>query len=345
MEKVTIKDVAAEANVSVALVSFVMSNLAKGRDIYRVNRDTTERILEVAKRLNYSPNNAARSLKSGKSYSIGVIVSDISNRFFADIARRIEDRASKYGYTVFFGSTDENPEKLSHLIKVFVSKGMDGLVIVPCDGAYDAIRQAEESGLPIVLLDRDVPDQDMNGIFLNNRKAAQLVTSSLFKHGCKKIEMISYSMRLSNIRDREDGFLEAIRSEGVAADDCIIHRISHGNIESISGIMEDIRARGVEGILFATNTLAQAGLKEIYHDGSRNPGNLKIAAFDTNDAFELGMMDITYIRQPSSQFGTEVVDMMMKIIDNRKNKSNNRSNTRVILNPQLVERHSINPNI
>lgn len=88
--KVTIKDIATEAGVSIALVSFVMNNKADGKETYRVNKETAQRILEVAEKLNYQPNNAARTLRSGKTNTIGVIVSDISNKFFADIARCIK---------------------------------------------------------------------------------------------------------------------------------------------------------------------------------------------------------------------------------------------------------------
>lgn len=339
MERVTIKDIAAAANVSVSLVSFVMNNQASGRETYRVNKDTAQRILEVARRLNYSPNSAARSLRSGKSYSIGVIVSDISNKFFADIARCIEDRAYKYNYTVFFGSTDENPEKLCHLIDVFVRKGMDGLIIVPCDGAYDAIRTAESHGLPVVLLDRDVPEQDMNCVMLNNRKAGMQVTTALLNHGCDRIEMVSHTMRLSNIRDREDGFVEAMRLAGIEIDDASIHRIPHENIDRMPAIVGGAMQRGVKGLLFATNRLAQAGLREICRNGWRIPEDFMIAAFDTNDAFELDMIDIIYIQQPAAQFGSEVVDLMMKMIETKERKSDDGSQTRIILNPHLVEKH------
>lgn len=340
MEKVTIKDIAAEAKVSISLVSFVMNNLANGREIYRVNKDTAQRILEVANRLNYSPNNAARSLRSGKSYSIGVIVSDISNKFFADIARCIEDRAYKYNYTVFFGSTDEKPEKLSHLIDVFINKGMDGLIIVPCDGAYDSIRKVETMGIPVVLLDRDVPEQDMNGVMLNNRKAGIQVTSALLAHGCRKLEMVSYTMRLSNIRDREEGFLEAMRNAGHNVDDSMIHRISHEDMDKISGVISSAHSRGVDGLLFATNSLVQYGLREICRNRWHVPDDFRIAAFDSNDAFELDMLDIIYIQQPASQFGTEVVDLMIKSIENKDSKNNEGSQTRIILNPRLIEKRT-----
>ena len=89
--RVTIKDIASEAGVSTTLVSFVMNNKVNGQKTYRVNEETAQRILDIAARLNYQPNNAARTLRNGKTNTIGVIVSDISNKFFADIARCIED--------------------------------------------------------------------------------------------------------------------------------------------------------------------------------------------------------------------------------------------------------------
>ena len=124
-KRVTIKDIATEAGVSIALVSFVMNNKSDGKETYRVNKETAQRILEVAQKLNYQPNNAARTLRSGKTNTIGVIVSDISNKFFADIARCIENHAYKHKYTVLFGSTDENPQKLENLVEVFRNKGID----------------------------------------------------------------------------------------------------------------------------------------------------------------------------------------------------------------------------
>ena len=199
-KRVTIKDIATEAGVSIALVSFVMNNKADGKETYRVNKETAQRILEVAQKLNYQPNNAARTLRSGKTNTIGVIVSDISNKFFADIARCIENHAYKHKYTVLFGSTDENPQKLENLVEVFRNKGIDGLIVVPCEDADEIIRDIARQNIPLVLLDREVPDLEVNSVVLNNRRAGYETTEALIRRGFTRIEMISYSMGLSNIR-------------------------------------------------------------------------------------------------------------------------------------------------
>lgn len=123
-KRVTIKDIATEAGVSIALVSFVMNNKADGKDTYRVNKETAQRILEVAQKLNYQPNNAARTLRSGKTNTIGVIVSDISNKFFADIARCIENHAYKHKYTSAVRQHRRESAKAGEPDEVFRNKGI-----------------------------------------------------------------------------------------------------------------------------------------------------------------------------------------------------------------------------
>ena len=170
--KTTIKDIADAAGVSVALVSFVMNNMSGGK--YRVSAKTTKKILSIAEALDYQPNNAARSLRKGRSNTIGVILSDISNPFFSDIARCIEDKAYQYKYTVIFGSTDEDAGKLDNLIKVFINKGVDGLIIVPCEGSRQYIEKVLEANIPLVLLDRTIPDLEVNHITSTTRKRSHL---------------------------------------------------------------------------------------------------------------------------------------------------------------------------
>lgn len=149
VKRVTIKDVAREAGVSIALVSFVMNRnnrRADGKEAYRVSEDTVARILEIAARLDYHPNSAASSLRSGKTRTIGVVVSDIANRFFSDIVRYIENVAYESGYTVLFASTDEKADKLERMVSVLTNKGVDGLIIASCAGGEQTVRQGGRDG-------------------------------------------------------------------------------------------------------------------------------------------------------------------------------------------------------
>ena len=290
-KRVTIKDIATEAGVSIALVSFVMNNKADGKETYRVNKETAQRILEVAQKLNYQPNNAARTLRSGKTNTIGVIVSDISNKFFADIARCIENHAYKHKYTVLFGSTDENPQKLENLVEVFRNKGIDGLIVVPCEDADEIIRDIA------------------------------------------RIEMISYSMGLSNIREREEGYRRCMQAHEMS-ENAVIHHLRHDKFAKIEEIIREARQRRVEAFLFATNTLAGQGLSAIFRNGWRVPQDIAIACFDTNEAFDIYKTAIAYVRQPIERFGTEALDLLIKSIEQRDKPG---SCTRIVLTPEIVE--------
>lgn len=331
--RVTIKDIAAEAGVSVSLVSFVMNNNvgANGR-VYRVNEETARKIREVAARLDYHPNSAARSLRSGKTRMIGVILSDISNNFFAEMARCIEDAASQYGYVVFFGSSDEDPAKFDSIVRTIMLRGVDGLIVVPCEKSVRTIKMIAESGVPFVLLDRDVDGVEANTVLLNNRKAGHMATSRLLAEGCRKVMMVSYAMRLSNIIDREAGYRDAMAEYGYA-DNAIVHNIRFRNIPAqMEKVMADALERGVDGIVFATNTLTIQGVKCMRE---KMPGmfrKIKIVAFDESEAFSLSDCKISYIRQPVELFGSESVRIL---IDNITNGTKQIVNT--TLSPQFVE--------
>lgn len=330
--KVTIRDIANEAGVSIALVSFVMNNKADGKEGYRVNKETAQRILEVAGKLNYRPNNAARILRSGRSRTIGVILSDISNKFFADIARCIEDCAYNYKYTVLFGSTDENPQKLRNLIEVFTDKGVDGLIIVPCEGAGEMIRSVvQQQQIPVVLLDREVPGVEVSSVVLNNRRAAARLTEELLDRGYRRIEMISYSMELSNIQDREAGYLSAMAEAGVEQH-AVIHHLRHDRMNRIGEAVREARERGVEAFLFATNSLAVSGLTAISRHGWRVPQDLAIACFDTDEMFDIFDTTTACVRQPIERFGSEALELLIKRIEEKDIQSC----TRVILQPEIV---------
>lgn len=330
--KVTIRDIATEAGVSIALVSFVMNNKTDGKKGYRVNKETAQRILEVADKLNYRPNNAARILRSGRSRTIGVILSDISNKFFADIARCIEDCAYNHKYTVLFGSTDENPRKLENLIEVFTDKGVDGLIIVPCEGAGEMIREVvQRQRIPVVLLDREVPGLEASSVVLNNRRAASSLTGELLERGYRRIEMISYSMELSNIQEREAGYLAAMTEAGLE-ETAAIHHLRHDRMNRIDEVIREAKRRGVEAFLFATNTLAVSGLTAIARNGWQVPRDLSIACFDTADMFDIYNTTTACVRQPIERFGSEALELLIKRIEEKDALSC----TRVVLQPEIL---------
>ncbi|MDE7126844.1 MAG: LacI family transcriptional regulator, partial [Bacteroidales bacterium] len=257
-KNVTIKDIAAEAGVSIALVSFVMNNRTEpdGRKKYRVSEATRDKILEVARRLEYQPNPAARTLRKGKSRVIGAVFSDISNVFYGEIAREMEDLAFRHGYTVLIGSTDELPEKLDNIVSSFIDKGVDGFIVVPCEGSEKSIGRILRSNIPLVFLDRRNMDLPAPKVVLDNRDAMRNAVRLLEESGARDIEMLSFTMRVSSIVEREEGFMSRMSELGFTDCDRRIHRIPfHNQMGYVQNAIADICSRGVDGLVFATNYL------------------------------------------------------------------------------------------
>lgn len=329
--RITITDIAKEAGVSTALVSFVMSNKAKGSREYRVRPETEKRVLEVAAKYDYQPNSSARALRSGEYRTIGVVLSDISNKFYAEISRQIENWAFHHDYVVLFGSSDENPKKLSNVMKVFKNKGVDGMIIVPCEGSESAISQMAGSGMPVVLLDRDIPGAEFSSVVLNNFKASGIMTEKLLHKGFRRIEMVSYKTTLSNIKDREAGYLDVMENSGLSG--ARIHRPEYCNYDEIKQIVLDANKRKTEALIFSTYNMSLMGRKAFLSNGLRVPQDCFFACFNNSDVFDLYEPDIMYVKQPIEQFAVESMTLLIRKINGSEGAQ---SCTKVILQPEIV---------
>ncbi len=315
---VTIKDIAAEAGVSIALVSFVMNNRveADGKMKYRVNAATRERIIEVAKRLNYVPNSAARILRKGKSRMLGLIVSDISNVFYGEIARNLETIAFEYGYTLVFASSDESSEKFKQIVYSFLDKGVAGFIVVPCPGTAKVLKQVINIGVPCVVLDRRNDDFPAPMIILDNVAAMKSAVDILIRKGLKNIEMLSYTMRVTSIVGREDGFISRMRELDVPEDSITVHRLPFDKInEYCDRVIPSIIDRGVEGLVFATNALAIAAIRKLSSMGVRVQQDIHLVGFDNSDVYDLFYPPIPHVGQPIDKICSLAFSYLQKLID------------------------------
>ncbi|MBA4167035.1 MAG: LacI family DNA-binding transcriptional regulator, partial [Chitinophagaceae bacterium] len=208
MEKrVLLKDIAAKVGVSIALVSYVLNN-KEGR----VGRKMAEKIRKVAADMNYLPNLVAKSLQSGRTHTIGLLVADISNAFFSRIARIIELEAEKSGYTVIFGSTDESADKSRLLIEAFLNRQVDGLIIAPVAATSDQLLMLKKKKVPFVLIDRYFSALDVNSVRVNNYESAYNATEYLIQTGRKRISLISYKdTGMSHFSERSAGYKAALK--------------------------------------------------------------------------------------------------------------------------------------
>lgn len=317
-KNVTIKDVAAEAGVSIALVSFVMNNRIEsdGRRKYRVNDTTRKKILSVAERLNYRPNSAARMLQSGCSKVIGVLLSDISNVFYGEISRRMEEIAFGHGYTVLFGSTDEQKEKLDSLVRSFMDRGVDGFIIVPCEGSESTLRYILDQQIPLVVMDRNDFDIPVPKVLLDNREAMKKAVELLVCKNISRIEMLSYTMRVSSITDREAGFVESMRKLGYDDSDIRIHRLPFNDIDKAAAeVLPMIAERGTEGLVFATNSLTITAIKKLFAMNVKVQRDISLVGFDNSDVYDCFFPHIPYVRQPIDEICDRSMSALIGLIE------------------------------
>lgn len=319
MKKVTIRDVAHEAGVSVTLVSFVMNaKMGKnGRLDCPVNPNTATRVLEVAKRLGYRRNNAAASLRSGRSRTVAVIVSDISMPFFADICRIIESIAYKEGYTVIFASSEENPQKLAHLVDTLVGFNVEGLILAPCLGSEDAVSRIKSVGIPTVLIDRDFPGDDFGRVLVDNVDSGKVAANYLIHQGFGKIEMITYNNAPTSITEREAGYAEAMEEAGLK-DDIKIHKIDHEPSvakKSVVEIFRDAKTRGTEAFILPTERLAMFGFYSLIVLGMLTPRDVALVCFDQNAVYKLNKPSIPHVIQPLNDIAEKSFSLLQRMIE------------------------------
>ena len=333
-KKVALKDVAQHIGVSAALVSYVLNGKQKEA---RVGAEMVKKIRKAAEELNYQPNLIAKSLKMGKTKTIGLIVADISNPFFSSIARIIEDEAKKHGYVVIFGSSDERSNKQLDLIDVFLTRLVDAFIIAPVAGTEEQIENIINRGVPVVLMDRFFPELKVDCVHINNFDAAGKAVKQLIKNNRRRIGMVAYDTTQSHMQERKQGYKAALKESHIRFKKEWLVEASYQNIEkdvtTKLGIL--LRPLQVDALFFATNSLAVAGLKEINKMGIKVPGELAIISFDENDAFDFFYSPVTYISQSLADIGKETVKMVLNRLHGP-----GKGNSNVIVEAELIVRKS-----
>lgn len=329
--KVSLKDIAKAAGVSTAVVSFVMNNKYAGR----VSEAKAQEVKAIAEQLDYTPNQIAKSLKKDRTYTIGLIIADISNLFYSNIARYIEDASKKYQYNVLFGSADENADKFKELVQVMLSRQVDGIILAAPKGTEDTLEYLKQLNIPFVLIDRHFPKiQDINTIGINNYQASYAVVEHMVRGGFKKPAMITLRTELAHMRERTAGFKQAAgelldleKPEIVEVQEALLS-------EQIESRMLKLLKDGIDLVYFSTNKIAMEGLAVLVKHGIQVPRQMGVICFDEADAYKIFHTSITFVKQPLQQIGQESVEMLISLIDGKL------SSKSIVLGTQIIAANS-----
>lgn len=308
MKRPSIKDIATLAGVSVATVSYVL-NRKEGQ---RISEETRKKIFEIAETINYTPNKIAKSLKTNKTKLLGLIVADISNEFYSHMARSLEDRALKLGYTLIIGSSDENAEKFKKLTELFSQQQVDGMIVAPVSGSEKTLESLIHIKYPIVTIDRYLKGVSIPGITIDNQEIAESTTNLLISKSFNKIIYIGYKTELPHLLDRQHGFEKAVKSSEKPVEEQYL-------LVGLENIAEEVhlqlgkmlgKAPENTALYFSSNKLAVAGLSYIVKNNIKVPEQVSVVAFDETDAYDLFPTEITYIQQPIKEMAEEAIKLL-----------------------------------
>jgi len=333
-KKLSINDIANELGVAKSTVSFILNGKAKEK---RISDELTARVLKFVEEKGYRPNQLAKSLSTGKTKMICLMVEKISDYFFSHIAFHLEALAYKNGYKIIYCSTENNPEKTRQLITLLRARYVDGYIITPPTGIEKEIRALVNDNLPVVLFDRYLPDVPTDYVGLDNYRGTYDAVEYLVKAPAKKIALVTLDSEQTQMQERQAGYLAALKNHRLKP---LILKISFENDTetTVKECMQFIKDNpGLDSIIFATNYLALSGMKAINELGLSIPKDISVIAFDDHDVFKIYNPSISAISQPLDEMAKQ---LFKTLLDKLENRVRLKDLSKVIIQPELILRGS-----
>jgi LacI family transcriptional regulator len=328
--KATIYDVAKQAGVSIATVSKVINR--KGR----ISKETRTKVLRIMDELNYKPSVVASALTGKQTYTLGLLLPDLANPFFAEIARNVEDHAHKMGFSVMICSTDNTIEREELNISLFQQKSVDGIILATGVQNGGMIKELQKS-LPMALIARDIPTLTIDTVLVDDYIGGSLATNHLIEFGHRQIGIITEDMIVMSSKERTRGYLNALESAGIPHNPELIKIIDFDVQSAKEAAGELIDAHPEMTAIFACNDLFGAAvIKAARERGLSIPGDLSIVGFDNTLLAEIIDPPLTTIAQPIREMGRLVVDLIIRSIQEEDSIKQ-----RIVMLPELVSRASV----
>ncbi|WP_248959326.1 LacI family DNA-binding transcriptional regulator [Sphaerisporangium perillae] len=304
-----IKDVAAHAGVSVATVSRVLN------DNPSVTEETRTRVYAAMTALNYVPNAVARSLRTEATRTLGLVIGDILNPFFTELARAVEDEARAAGYTVVIGNADERADQQDHYVRTLLEQRVDGLLICPTAEVTPLIEEVTRNGRPLVFLDRTIPGLEVPSVRADGTRAIGELIRHLRDLGHRRVAFVSGPGTLSTGRERTKAFLAAAAENGltVPPEYVRVGDFRAGSGQAHTSALLDL-PEPPEVIFLGDNLMALGALDEIRKRGLRIPADIALASFDDVPWFAHTHPPITAIAQPTAELGRRAVRVILDIL-------------------------------
>jgi LacI family transcriptional regulator len=332
---VTIYDVAKNAKVSAMTVSRVINKSPL------IKEETRIKVEKAIQELDYIPNRSARSLISKDTKLLSLIITDITNPFFTQIARGAEDQAEKMGYQVVFSNSDENMAKESAYIRSSVSRSIDGVLFAPSgDSSADNIEILKKHGIPFVLIDREINGIHSDIVIGNNKESVEQLMNHLFEYGHQRIALLTGPEDVSNTREREAAYIEAMKEADYFIDERWIQRSSLRDIQTdqiINYYMELPQASRPTAILATNNFLGVNTMQSLRKRNIHIPKEMSLVCFDDPSPIPEYDSLLTVISQPAYELGSLGMQLLLDRIEGVETSAPRK----IVLSAELIIRHSV----
>jgi LacI family transcriptional regulator len=330
---VSVRDVAAAASVSVGTVSNVLNRPEK------VAPDTVARVMAAIDELGFVRNDAARQLRAGRSRSIGLVVLDVRNPFFTDVARGAEDRAAEDNMTILLGNSDENGDRERAYLDLFEEQRVHGVLISPLGDDETRLQRLRGRDTPVVLVDRVSEDRSLSSVSVDDVVGGELAVRHLIETGRRRIAFVGGPMGIRQVADRLAGARRAVEAES----DATLEVIETESLTVLEGRAagEAIRERAAgerpDAVFAANDLLAMGVLQALNMLGSvRVPDDVALIGYDDIDFASAAVVPLSSIRQPASLIGYTAVDLLLK----EAASGEGFTPEQVVFQPELVVRDS-----
>lgn len=326
----TIRDVAAHAKVSVSTVSHVLNGTRF------VEPETEDRVRAAIEALGYRPNSVARSLRRRQTGTIGLLVPDNSNPFFAEVARAIEDAGFTEGYNLILCNSDGSESKEAAYIDVLLSKQMDGLLLISSGNRSDSLQAILRAQVPVVVVDRRLDDLPVDQVLVDNEEGGYQAGRYLVQLGHRRLGCITGPSSVSPSAERIVGFRRALAEAGIALP---LETIIRGDFQYAGGeaATRELLKRELDftAIFVVNDVMAIGAINVLSRAGLRVPDDVSVIGFDNIPQTSAMMPSITTIAQPIAELGKVSISLLLDRIKKGQNPP-----SRIVLPTTLVERES-----
>lgn len=328
----TISDIAKELNLSVTTISRVLNGKA---DQYRIGKETQLRVKEMAKKLNYVPNEFASNLRSGKSNTIALSIPTISNMFFARIASDLNRELRKLEFMTILNESDEDEHIEAESLKRLRSRNIEGLIIAPCGKDSRQLEKLHDSGLSIVCIDRYFENIDIPYVATDNFTGGYMATKYLIDMGHKNIACIQGNRFSISNSKRVEGYMKALNDAGIR------ERYIEGDMfDEQNGYLETkllLQSNAqISAIFTLSSTIAIGSLKALREESVKVPEDISLITFDDSPYLELLSVPITSVAQPLLEISQVAIRILVGMLNNEP-----RSGSQFLLKPKIIYRDSV----